>query len=232
MHTQSLSWSLKRNGSLPGVAPGGTLLSLRGWNRFEGSKVQGEPKGRSGSRRQIHPSVLLAQAVVNYQKRGCSLWSDRIPALPLRLSLRFDRFSLLGSAGSEAVNQPEKHGKRLISPRLRRGGRQESGEKRLVPTRLLRRLFCELIRCIPSTRTPTNKKKKIGASRPSAYNRERSDIDRSIKNKSTQVNVGSSHLTRSGGSWRLNSQQNITSNFSVGVSSFKKIDFSLRGNAL
>lgn len=113
---------------LPGVDPGGTLLSLRGWNRLEGSKecrvsLKGAPDhGHRSIRRQWEP-----KSVVNYQKRSCSWRGHRIPALPLRLSPRFNRFSLLRSAGGEAVNQPEKHGKRLISRRLRGGEEGAAG---------------------------------------------------------------------------------------------------------
>lgn len=144
--------------------------------------LKGAPDHGDGSiRRQREP-----ESVVNYQEGSCSWRGHRIPALPLRLSLRFNRFSLLRSAGGEAVNQPEKHGKRLISRRLRRGG-GDSGEERLVPPRRLRRPFCELIRCSPSARTPTNKRKW---SRRTFRASESSAGGRSIKNKSTQLNGG------------------------------------------
>lgn len=171
-------------------------MSLRGWNRLEGSKecrvsLKGAPDhGDSSIRRQREP-----KSVVNYQKRSCSWRGHRIPALPLRLSLRFNRFSLPRSAGGEAVNQPENTGNGSLAGGCEEGrrGRRDSGEKRLVPPQRLRRLFCELIRCIPSTRTPTNKRKwsrQTFRRQPTDRPSERSARGRSIKNKSTQLNGG------------------------------------------
>lgn len=94
----------------------------------------------SGSRRRIHPRLLSVPTAVNFrQNRSVRLHGpfNVNPCSSLSRSLSFLRFT-----GSATVNQPEKHGKRLISWRQLKGGGKEGrnqvrNEKKLEPPQSL-----------------------------------------------------------------------------------------------
>lgn len=124
---------------LPGVAPGGTLFSPGGCGRFllkvpflGIKRGYGQDTGRSGSRRQIHPSLLSRPTVVSFRYNRPLRPSSPTVLFEYLLPSVSRLFALLRSTGSAAVNQPEKHGKRLISWRQLRGRRdvKKPGEDR------------------------------------------------------------------------------------------------------
>lgn len=95
-YSQVNNWKSRKGRGLPGVAPGETLLSPGGCNRFlfktpfRGLKLgySEDVGGCSGSRRRIHPPLLLAPTVVNFKQLRASSPTVKCESLLLSVSRR------------------------------------------------------------------------------------------------------------------------------------------------